>query len=159
MREEEFYYQEFGYMPPEEHKRKWTTLLLHALRKGNIVEFIIKDTKSLPSSLEPFRPNLIKVFSVYWKYGLKRRRPVAYARFSLSDELKNFLMSRTIGKWGEGYPADPAIYKDNVVLLWTIAHDYMAFVRLSDGEAVELNKQGLSLEKVKVRPPYPPQEV
>lgn len=158
MIEEEFYYQEFGHMSPEEQKEKWTTLLLYVLRKGDIVEFVIKDAKSLPSSLEPFRPNLIRVFSMYWRYGSKRRHPVTYARFTLSDELKNFLLDRTIGKWGEEYPEDPAIYKGDALLMWTIAHEYMAFVRLSDSEAAELNEQGLSLEKVKVSPPYPSQE-
>lgn len=155
MMEEEFYCQEFGYMSPEEHKEKWTTLLLYVFRKGDIVEFTIKNAKSLPSSLEPFRPNLIRVFSMYWRWESKRRRPVTYAHFTLSDELKNFLLNRTIGKWGEGYPEDPAIYKGNTLLMWTIAHEYMAFVRLSDSEAAELNEQGLSLEKVKVGPPHP----
>ncbi len=157
--EEEFYFQEFGHMPPEEQKEKWTTLLSFVLRKADVVEFIIRDAKRLPPVLEPFSSSLIKLFSAYWKYGSRRRHPVTYARFALSNELKNFLLGYPIGKWWGEYPEDPAFYKGDMLLMWTIAHEYMTFVRLSDSEAVELNKQGFSLEKVKVSPPYPLREV
>ena len=156
IREEEFYYQEFGHMPVPEREEKWQKLLSYVLDKANVVEFIIKDTKSIPPPLEPFRLSLIKVFSTHWKYGSKRRHPIAYARFTISDELKNFLISRrTIGRWGEGYPEDPAFYKDDILIMWVIGHEDMAFIRLSDSDAAEFNKAGFSLEKVRIPLPHP----
>jgi len=156
IKEEEFFYQEFGYMSLPKKEEKWQKLLSFVLDRVDIVEFIIGDKRSLPPSLEPFQSNLIKVFSTHWKYGSRRKRSVTYARFAISNELKDFLMSRrTIGRWGEGYPEDPLFYSGNELIMWVIGHEDMAFVRLSDDEATEFNKEGFSLEKVKIPRPYP----
>jgi len=131
-------------------------LLLFVLDKADIVEFVIGDERSLSSSLEPFHSNLIKVFSTHWKYGSKRKRSVTYARFAISNELKDFLVSRrTIGRWGEGYPEDPLFYRGNELIMWVIGHEDMAFIRLSKDEAMKFAKEGFSLEKTRIPPPYP----
>ena len=156
IKEEEFYYQEFGYMPLPEREEKWQKLLSFVLNRADIVEFIIGDERSLPPSLEPFHSNLIKVFSTHWKYGSKHKRPVTYARFAISNEIKDFLVSRrTIGRWGEGYPEDPLFYRGNELIMWVIGHEDMAFIRLSEDEAMEFIKEGFSLEKIRIPPPYP----
>nr|WP_290665403.1 hypothetical protein [Ardenticatena sp.] len=156
IKEEEFYYQEFGYMPLSEKEEKWQKLLSFVLDRADIVEFIVGEARSLPSSLEPFRSSLVKVFSTHWKYGAKRKRPTTYARFFISSELKNFLIShRTIGRWGEGYPEDPLFYRGDELIMWVIGHEDMAFIRLSEDEAMEFAKDGFSLEKTRIPPPYP----
>lgn len=152
----QFFFQEFVHVSSE----KWRELLSYVLNKANAVEFVIKSRDELHPSLEPFRFSLIKTTASRWRWGAKQPGTTFYARFALSDALKEYLLKPpTLGEWSCDLPEDPSLYVDDEVIMWTISHEQLAFVRFSEREVSEFNKMGFSLERAEgVSLPYPPSE-
>lgn len=136
-----FFVQDFTHLPAQ----KWENLLQYILSKANFVEFVVKNNDIL-SSLEILRSSLVKVFSSRWRWGSKQLGSTTYARFTLSDRLREYILQRpTLGHWLIDLE-DPAFYIDEQVIMWTISHESLAFVWLSTDEAMNFNALGYSFE-------------
>lgn len=136
-----FFVQDFTHLSAP----KWKNLLQYVLSKANFVEFVVKN-QGILSSLEIFRPSLVKVFLSQWRWGSKQLGSTTYARFALSDRLREYILQRpTLGHWLIDLE-DPAFYMDEQVIMWTISHENLAFVWLSTDEVTSFNAQGYSFE-------------
>lgn len=135
-----FFVQDFTHLPAQ----KWKDLLQYVLSKANFVEFVVKNQDILSS--EVFRSSLVKVFSSQWRWGSKQLGSTIYARFALSDRLREYILQRpTLGHWLIDLE-DPAFYMDEQVIMWTISHENLAFAWLSTDEVMNFNAQGYSFE-------------
>jgi hypothetical protein len=138
------YFQDFTRLPHE----KWREWLVHFLDQANAVEFAWQGKGDLLHALEPFRPALRKRYSSRFRWGAKQLRPTSFARFALTDALREFLLARSgLGEWLGEYPEDPTLLADDDVLMWTISHESLAFARMTAAEAAAWNAKGFSLEK------------
>lgn len=139
-RQKKFFVQDFTHLPAQ----KWENLLQYILSKANFVEFVIKNQDILSSEI--FCSSLVKVFSSRWRWGSKQLGSTTYARFALSDRLREYILQRpTLGHWLIDLE-DPAFYIDEQVIMWTISHESLAFVWFSTDEAMNFNTQGYSFE-------------
>lgn len=139
--QKKFFVQDFTHLPAQ----KWKNLLQYVLNKANFVEFVVKNQDFL-YSLEIFRSSLVKVFSSQWRWGSKQLGSTTYARFTLSDRLREYILQRpTLGHWLIDLE-DPTFYIDGQVIMWTISHENLAFVWFSTDEAINFNAQGYSFE-------------
>ncbi|MCS7227296.1 MAG: hypothetical protein NZ821_09930, partial [Gloeomargarita sp. SKYB31] len=81
-----------------------------------------------------------------WRWGSKQIGSTTYARFTLTDRLKEYILKRpTLGHWLIDLE-DPVFYIDEQVIMWTISHENLAFVWLSTDEAKSFNALGYSFE-------------
>lgn len=135
-----FFVQDFTHLPAQ----KWENILQYILSKANFVEFVVKKQDILSSEI--FRSSLVKVFSSRWRWGSKQLGYATYARFALSDRLREYILQRpTLGHWLIDLE-DPTFYIDEQVIMWTISHENLAFVWLSTDEAMNFNTQSYSFE-------------
>ena len=138
-----YYVQEILHLKPE----LWPQLLNITLPKADVIEFVAD--KDSQKSLKPFLSYLTDEFSSRWRWQCKQFGDTNFFRFSLTPDLINYLLTvPKLDDWIDNYPEDPALYKDDEALLWTISHDGVVFVLLTEKELHKLNASGFSLEKV-----------
>lgn len=140
---QKFFVQDFTNFP----EQKWKNLLQYVLSKANFVEFVVQN-KDILSSIEALRSSLVKIFSSRWRWGSKQLGSTTYARFVLTDGVKEYILQRpTLGHWLMDLE-DPTFYIDEQVIMWTISHENLAFVWFSPDEVLNFNAQGYSFEIV-----------
>jgi hypothetical protein len=139
-----YYLQELLSLPSD----AWQTLLDFGLSRARQVEFAL-DGRTLPASLQAFSASLLEQFSSRMRWQARQIGYTTFARFQLGPELSAYLKSvPRLGGWMDERPQDPTLYRDEEKILWTISHDEMAFVCLSEREAARFNERGFTLTRI-----------
>jgi len=138
-----YYVQEMNDAPVE----LWSQALDFALARADTVEFVVdRAQKRWPSTLKPFSAILSETFSSRWRWQARQLGSTTFARFPLTTEVASYLRSLpNVGYWLGDYPEDPALYHQDVAVLWTISHERLAFLWLTQEEATTLNAAGFTL--------------
>ncbi len=146
MNQKKYYDQELTH----EDSRVWHTILGYSLETANYVEFVVsKSITKWPPQLLSLLPFMTSVFTSRWRWEEKKRFGSVFVRFKLSAELRSYLQSvERLEEWVFLHPEDPALYLNDTPILWTISHDSLPFILLSNQEAQWLNEQGCNLEPV-----------
>ena len=127
-------------------KGAWEKLMADALEKADFVEFAAPTIQVLegfkwrkwqwqpPTSLVS---SLVQKYESRWKYQADQKSETIFYRFRLTPEMVAFVQSEPLVAWhgGNELPEDPAFYRDDSPILWTISHEQFAYVWLTAAEA------------------------
>ena len=125
---------------------QWFRLIEYILTKADTLEVATSITKrttwrgthdwqwSPPKSLRPF---VQKQFRSAWKYGVQQPFETTYYQFQLAPAIIDFLLSIAgLNQWhaNNGLPENPAFYADGENLLWTISHEEVVWLLMTEVE-------------------------
>jgi hypothetical protein len=133
----------------------WDELLAFALERANFLEFAAPRCTVItgfrlqkwqwkpPAPLQPF---LVNRYESYWKYQVRQKNKTLYYRFRLTPEMATYVLGQPLEIWGvaNDLPEDPAFYRDELPILWTISHEQFAYVWLNPAEAQSWREAGFA---------------
>ncbi len=127
---------------------QWRSLLTWALSRAQRIEFAHVDdrAKSLPNTLRPFEDRITEAFTTCYYWGNRQVKPRRFYRLALNEALSDLLLaSSSPAEWcaPSSELEDPALYQDDVPILWTIAHDNMVFLWIEDSELAQWRAQNM----------------
>lgn len=125
----------------------WSQALDFALPHADRVEFAVSKTPARwPRTLKPFGASLHETFTSRWRWQACEIGSTTFAWFHLTPEIVGYLRSLpNLGYWLGDYPEDPALYRQERAVLWTISHERLLFLWLTPDEATALNAAGFTL--------------
>lgn len=138
-----YYVQEMNDAP----EALWTQALDFLLANADTVEFAVNKSQARwPNTLKPFSPLVRETFSSRWRWQARQLGSTTFARFPLTGEMITYLRSLpNIGYWLGDYPEDPALYRQDIAVLWTISHERLLFMWLMPEEKTLLTTAGFTL--------------
>ncbi|VAW31087.1 hypothetical protein MNBD_CHLOROFLEXI01-4768 [hydrothermal vent metagenome] len=134
----------------KEPEECWQSLLEYAflVAEVDLVEFAVsgKDSK-YPEQLKSFSSLLVTQFSSRWKWFSKQIGYTTFFQFRLNQDLFNFICTiPQLDAWSGNFPEDPTFYRKNTPILWSISHDGIAFILLTEQEAKQFRRDGFDFK-------------
>jgi hypothetical protein len=132
---------------------RWLELLEYAFGKAEQVEFNILITQygriDIPADLRMALLDHGKRKGKIYSYGM-------FIRFRLTENLKEFILSKSYSDWDNFYLQDISFLKDGIEFFATITHENYIIVQLSDSYRDDFNKKGFHFE---LEWPYNPDKI
>jgi len=121
---------------------KWLYLLNKLMPLSEFVEFNILIEEEFENFVKEYKNDLIEI-------GKKKNKVYAsgsYARFRLSENIKEFILERDYPDWNCLFLEDISLIADEVEILSTITHENYVILFITVPEANEYNKQGFDFK-------------
>ncbi len=129
---------------------QWRQLFTWALTRAHQVELAVADSnpKAPPKPLHPFENHIIDVFTTCYYWGNRQRKPKRFYRLALDESLRDFLLTSSLSaNWAlpSSEFEDIALYRDDIPILWTIAHHHMVFLWSEEGALAPWRAQNMRI--------------
>lgn len=115
----------------------WLYLLQQKIEIADIVEFTVDKSGVMPKSLNPLRKQILFFFKSDRRWQCKQFFHTPMIRLNCVKEVQMYLLSiNYLDQWESPNPIDPALYKNQDCLLWTIAHENLIFIQFTLEEKI-----------------------
>lgn len=124
----------------------WKALVERKLEQADLIEFTVADFKQLPASLEPFAHKIKLRFTSKIRWQDEQLGTTCIIHLQCDEETRKYVAeAKNLGEWVLGSskidrPEDPALYSCGACIMWTIAHESMVFVQVSEDEIDLISK-------------------